>query len=71
MKNRPVFKGSQKRIAKGLQLHSQRTQTSLRRLQDVLKISRRLTTKQTRPPHDVWHKASDLRRLENVELKPS
>ena len=34
-------------------------------------MSRRLTTKQTRPPHDVWHKTSDLRRLENVELKSS
>ena len=35
---------------------TQRTQTSLRRLQDD----------QTRRRHDVWKKTSDLRRLEDV-----
>ena len=45
----------------------QPTQTSLRRIQDVLKRSRRLTTKQD----VVWKKTSDLRRLENVWFTPS
>ena len=52
---------------------TQRTQTSLRRLQDVLKSSRRLTTKQDvvtatgkkRQIYDVL-KTSDLQRLEDV-----
>ena len=57
---------------------SQRTQTSLRRLQDVLKRSRRLTTKQDvittsgkrRLIYDDL-KTSDLRRLEDVEFTTS
>ena len=57
---------------------SQRTQTSLRRLQDVLKRSRRLTTKQDvvttsgkrRLIYDNL-KTSDLRRLEDVEFATS
>ena len=58
--------------------HSQRTQTSLRRLQDVLKRSRRLATKQDvvttsgkrRRIYDVL-KTSDLRRLEDVQFRTS
>ena len=57
---------------------SQRTQTSLRRLQDVLKRSRRLTTKQDVVPTsrkrrliDDVLETSDLRRLEDVELATS
>ena len=46
-------------------VYTQRTQTSLRRLQDVLKRSRRLATK-TRRRDDVWKKTSHLRRLEDV-----
>ena len=57
---------------------SQRTQTSLRRLQDVLKRSRRLTTKQDvittsgkrRLIYDDL-KTPDLRRLEDVEFTTS
>ena len=54
---------------------TQLTQTSLRRLQDVLKRSRRLTTKQDvvttsgkrRRIYEVL-KTSDLRRLEDVQF---
>ena len=61
-----------------LELYSQWTQTSLRRLQDVLKRSRRLTTKQNvvttsgkrRLIYDVL-KTSDLRRLEDVQFTTS
>ena len=57
---------------------AQRTQTSLRRLQDVLKRLRRLTTKQDvamtsvkrRRIYDVL-KTSDLRRLEDVQFATS
>ena len=57
---------------------SQRTQTSLSRLQDVLKRSRRLATKQDvvmtsgrrRQIYDVL-KTSDLRRLEDVQFRTS
>ena len=57
---------------------TQRTQTSLRRLQDVLKRSRRLTTKQDvvtttgkkRQIYDVL-KTSDLRCLKDVEFTTS
>ena len=57
---------------------TQPTQTSLRRLQDVLKRSRRLTTKQDvvttsgkrRLIYDVL-KTSDLRRLEDVQFTTS
>ena len=57
---------------------AQRTQTSLRRLQDVLKRSRRLTTKsdvvktsgKRRLIYDVL-KTSDLRRLEDVQFTTS
>ena len=56
-------------------VYTQRTQTSLRRLQDVLKRSRRLATKQDvvttsgkrRRIYDVL-KTSDLRRLEDVRF---
>ena len=56
----------------------QRTQTSLRRLQDVLKRSQRLMTKQDvvrtsgkrRRIYDVL-KTSDLRRLEDVQFTTS
>ena len=59
-------------------ISSQPTQTSLRRLQDVLKRSRRLTTKQDvvtmsgkrRRIYDVL-KMSDLRRLEDVQFVTS
>ena len=58
--------------------HTQRTQTSLRRLQDVLKRSRRLTTKpdvvktsgKRRLIYDVL-KTSYLRRLEDVQFTTS
>ena len=58
--------------------YAQRTQTSLRRLQDVLKRSRRLTTKQDvvttsgkrRLIYDIL-KTSDLRRLEDVKFTTS
>ena len=57
---------------------SQRTQTSLRRIQDVLKKSRRVTTKQDvattsgkrRRIYDVL-KTSDLPRLEDVQFTTS
>ena len=57
---------------------TQRTQTSLRRLQDVLKRSRRLATKQDvvttsgkrRRIYDVL-KTSDLRHLEDVQFRTS
>ena len=57
---------------------TQLTQTSLRRLQDVLKRSRRLTTKQDvvttsgkrRRIYGVL-KTSDLRRLEDVQFTTS
>ena len=59
-------------------VYTQRTQTSLRRLQDVLKRSRRLATKQDvvttsgkrRRIYDVL-KTSDLRRLEDVQFTTS
>ena len=62
----------------GRSLPSQPTQTSLRRLQDVLNRSRRLTTKQDvvmtsgkwRPIYDVL-KTSDLRCLEDVQVTTS
>ena len=57
---------------------AQRTQTSLRRLQDVLKRSRRFTTKpdvvttsgKRRRIYDVL-KTSDLRHLEDVQFGTS
>ena len=57
---------------------TQRTQTSLRRLQNVLQRSRRLTTKQDvvktsgkrRRISDIL-KTSDLRRLEDVQFGTS
>ena len=59
-------------------LHTQPTQTSLRRLQDVLKRSRRLTTKQDvlttsgkrRQIYNILRK-SDLRRLEEDQFATS
>ena len=59
-------------------MSTQRTQTSLRRLQDVLQRSRRLTTKQDVVTmsgkkgliYDVL-KTSDLRRLEDVHFTTS
>ena len=60
---------------KGQSFHTQRTQTSVRRLQDVLKRSRRLTTKpdvvttsyRRLLNYDIL-KMSDLCRLENVRF---
>ena len=59
-------------------MEAQRTQMSLRRLQDVLKRSRRLATKQDVVTtsgkscriYDVL-KTSDLRRLEDVQFRTS
>ena len=67
-----------KDLAKFSKGSSQLAQTSLRRLQDVLKRSRRLTTKQDvvttagkrRQIYDVL-KTSDLRRLEDVQFTTS
>ena len=61
-----------------LELYSQWTQTSLRRLQDVLKRSRRLTTKpdvvktsgKRRLIYDIL-KMSYLRRLQDVQFTTS
>ena len=61
-----------------LELYSQWTQTSLRRLQDVLKRSRRLTTKpdvvktsgKGRLIYDIL-KMSYLRRLQDVQFTTS
>ena len=62
-------------VAAALDLPPQRTQTSLRRLHDVLKRSRHLMTKQDvvrtsekrRRIHDVL-RTSDLRCLEDVQF---
>ena len=65
-------------ILQNIVTHTQRTHTSLRRLQEVLKRSRRLATKQDvvttsgkrRRIYEVL-KTSDLRRLKDVQFRTS